>query len=509
MKKNLVVLILLLVCLTSSCTDSDIDSDSPDMTSEDITTTDDIPSSFDFTDMSGNPVFTSIFTADPSAHVWQNEPDKIYVYPSHDIFPSRGCDFMDKYHVFSSTNMVDWIDEGEILSSADIEWRRAEGGFMWAPDCAYKDGVYYFYFPHPTGDGDAWNNTWKIGVAISDKPSSGFIDNGMVTLSETGEPIGGDAFIDPCVFEDTDGSYYMAVGGGGHCFIGKMGDDMMTVDGGFTDVSEQLPNYHEGPWLFKRGDFYYLMYPGKVNSSDNGDSMLYAMSKNPLGPWDYKGVLLDPVSTGDTSHGSIIEFKNRWYLFYHNAEISGGNGTLRSVCVDELFWNDDGTIKKVEQTETGVNSIGERTPKNTQGLETKYYDIVGDNYTEYTQKTVYWADGENFTAETANIENGNVHNLHIEGAYIEISDVDGGNGGKALLTVTYASADNASAKVDASGDLTGNGYFLKLMSTGGWDNYDGQAKCLIDLNAGNDNIIRVTGGMGGFNVESVTVLLIP
>ena len=121
---------------------------------------------------SQNPVITTIFTADPSAHVW--EDGRVYVYASHDIDPPRGCDLMDKYHVYSSADMVHWQDEGEILSSDDVAWGRPEGGFMWAPDCAFKNGTYYFYYPHPSDS--KWNNSWKIGVATSKKPTSEFKD---------------------------------------------------------------------------------------------------------------------------------------------------------------------------------------------------------------------------------------------------------------------------------------------------------------------------------------------
>ena len=103
-----------------------------------------------------NPFVTHIFTADPSAHVWKD--GRLYVYPSHDVDPPRGCDLMDRYHVFSTDDMVNWTDHGEILNSSQVPWGRPEGGFMWAPDCAYKNGTYYFYFPHPSGTD--WNNTW-------------------------------------------------------------------------------------------------------------------------------------------------------------------------------------------------------------------------------------------------------------------------------------------------------------------------------------------------------------
>jgi hypothetical protein len=532
MKKRALILTLLLILLSfailffiltilTSCAvhddepenarDADVGHDDPDVPPPPDTQTEsdngDLTEN-EFAGMSGNPIFTSIFTADPSAHVWPYNPDKIYVYPSQDIFPSRGCDFMDRYHVFSSANMVDWIDEGEILRAADVPWGRPEGGFMWAPDAAYKNGTYYFYFPHPTGAGDAWNDTWKIGVAHSDRPASGFRDNEivMLTYAGTGEPVGGHGFIDPAVFRDDDGVYYMIVGGGGRCYIGVLSDDMRSIAGSFTEITNQLPNYHEGPWLFKRGSFYYLMYPGKINPSDRGDSMLYAMSASVHGPWEYKGAILDPVSTGDTSHGSIVEFKNRWYLFYHTAELSNGNGTLRSTAVEEIFFNADGTIQKAVQTITGVRSAGERKPADTPGLELKYYDMLAENYEGYTERTVYWADSPNTEIYLADFHGGAVHNMHIHGAYIEFANIYGGRGGRALLTVNYASADNASAKVDTS---VNQAHFLSLPATGGWGAFTGRASRLIDLNPGTDNFIRLTGGMGGFNIESVAVSLAP
>src|ERR1700754_4143907 len=106
---------------------------------------------FSLTTRAQNPIIRNIYTADPSAHVWSD--GRLYVYPSHDIAPPQGCDLMDKYHVFSTDDMINWTDHGEILGAADVDWGRAEGGFMWAPDCAYKNGTYYFYFPHPTGSG--------------------------------------------------------------------------------------------------------------------------------------------------------------------------------------------------------------------------------------------------------------------------------------------------------------------------------------------------------------------
>jgi beta-xylosidase len=266
--------------------------------------------------------------------VWKD--NRLYVYPSHDIDPPRGCDLMDKYHVFSTDDMVNWQDHGEILNSEQVEWGRPEGGFMWAPDCAYKNETYYFYFPHPSGTD--WNKTWKIGVATSKKPASDFKSQGYI------KGVGGFAMIDPCIFIDDDGKSYLIYGGGSNCQGGKLKDNMMEIDGEMKDMTG-LRDFHEAAWLFKRKGIYYLTY------SDNNpveNQLRYATGKSPLGPWEYKGVFLEGTGC-DTSHGSVVEYKGEWYVFYHNKSVSR-MGNLRSVCFDKVTFNEDGTMNTVIQT---------------------------------------------------------------------------------------------------------------------------------------------------------------
>jgi len=281
-----------------------------------------------------NPIIKGIYTADPSARVWKD--GRLYVYASHDVDPPRGCDLMDKYHVFSTSDMVHWKDHGEILSSGQVSWGRTEGGFMWAPDCVYKNGTYYFYFPHPSGTD--WNNTWKVGVATSKKPASDFKSQSYIP------GIGGFAMIDPCVFIDDDNQAYFYYGGGSKCQGGKLKDNMMEIDGKMQDMTG-LVDFHEATWVFKRKGIYYLTY---ADNHPNQNQLVYAMSKSPLGPWEYKGVYLTPTGC-DTSHGSVVKFKGQWYAFYHNMSVSG-RGNLRSVCADKLYFNTNGTIKTVTQT---------------------------------------------------------------------------------------------------------------------------------------------------------------
>jgi beta-xylosidase len=282
-----------------------------------------------------NPFITSIYTADPSAHVWKD--GRLYVYPSHDVAPPRGCDLMDRYHVFSTDDMVHWRDEGEILNSSQVPWGRKEGGFMWAPDCAYKNGTYYFYFPHPSGTN--WNTTWKIGVATSKYPAKDFKVQGYIE--------GLESMIDPCVFVDDDGQAYFYYGGGGVCKGGKLKDNMVEIDGNMQTM-QGLEDFHEATWVHKRKGLYYLSYSDNHDKDGKHNRMRYATSKSPLGPWTYRGIYIDPTDSY-TDHGSIVKYKGQWYAFYHNSALSH-NDWLRSICVDKLYYNQDGTIKKVIQT---------------------------------------------------------------------------------------------------------------------------------------------------------------
>lgn len=294
-------------------------------------------------ELAPNPFVTHIYTADPSAHVWKIDGKEVlYVYPSHDVDPPRGCDLMDKYHVFSTEDMVNWKDHGEILNSSQVEWGREEGGFMWAPDCAYRNGKYYFYFPHPSGSD--WNNTWKIGVAVSKYPDRDFKVLGYV------KGLGDDAFamIDPCVFVDDDGKAYFYYGGGGRCVAAPLKKNMTEVDGPLRTM-EGLEDFHEATWVHKYNGRYYLSYSDNHLENGRGANRLcYAISDSPLGPWKSMGVYLEPAGC-DTSHGSIVEYMGQWYAFYHNQALSG-RGNLRSICVDKLYYNNDGTIQVVKQT---------------------------------------------------------------------------------------------------------------------------------------------------------------
>ena len=430
------------------------------------------------TGFAANPFITSIYTADPSAHVW---PDgRLYVYPSRDIDPPRGCDLMDRYHVFSTDDLVHWRDEGEILNASQVSWGRPEGGFMWAPDCAYKDGKYYFYFPHPSGSD--WNKTWKIGVATSSKPASDFTPAG--TIAGTG----GFSMIDPAVFMDTDGQAYLYYGGGGNCTGVKLKPDLLEIDGDAQPM-KGLEEFHEATWVFKRNGLYYLTY---ADNNPGANRMRYATSASPLGPWTYKGVYLDPTDC-DTSHGSVVEYKGQWYQFYHNCVLSG-RGNLRSVCVDRLDFDADGNILKMVQTTNGVPAVGPAPGPDANAVK---YAAAGGTV----------GNGATLADNGAAAGGKCAQNLHLPGSWLQFNAIDGGTSGcRATVTIHYASADKAKLQLTVNGvDYS----FINTFSTGAWGTFADGAYETVPLQAGTNNVLKFTGGYGGVNVDYITVTPLP
>mgnify|MGYP002525164742 CR=1 FL=1 len=310
-----------------------------------------------------NPIIRDQYTADPTARVFNN---KVYLYPSHDILPPEGqrqdwfC--MEDYHVFSSENLTDWTDHGMIVTQNKVPWVRPNSYSMWAPDCVYRNGKYYFYFPSAPAAGGGF----AVGVAIADKPEGPFVCEP--------EPIKGINGIDPCVLQASDGNAYI-FWGNGRC--AKLKDNMKeladdnpkeTVKWGNREVEmvgvnclQGLPNRQaEGPFAFEYNGNYYLTYP---YVRENTEVLGYAMSKNPMGPYEYKGLIMAEHPNGCwTNHHSIINYKGQWYLFYHTNFFSPKDDKRRSACIEKLFFNADGTIQEVKETMRGVG-INKATEK--------------------------------------------------------------------------------------------------------------------------------------------------
>jgi arabinoxylan arabinofuranohydrolase len=442
--------------------------------------------------MPPNPFIRNMFMADPSAHVWAD--GRLYLYPSHDIAPPRGADLMDQYHVYSTDNMVDWVDHGEILRATDVPWGREEGGFMWAPDCAFKNGTYYFYFPHPSDT--EWNNSWKIGVATSTNPSSDFTVQGFIP--------GLDSHIDPCVFIDDDGQAYFYYGGGGVCKGGKLKDNMIEIDGAMQSM-QGLVDFHEATWVHKRNGLYYLSYADNHDDGNEHNRMRYATSTNPLGPWTPQGIYIDPTDSY-TNHGSIVEYKGQWYAFYHNSAISG-NDWLRSVCVDKLFYNDDGTIQKVIQTKGHGTPYG-GTPWPIPGLiEAEDYDEGGPAIS-YSDSDTTNNGGQYRLGEFVDVENCGEGGYNVGwiggGEWLEYTiEVESSDTYSLEMRVASATQNGSSIRVKIDGtDATG---VLQIPNTGGWQNYTSVFHD-ISLTEGK-HIMQVMMGDGAFNINHINIKL--
>jgi len=317
------------------------------------------------------PLITDHFTADPSAHVFNG---KIYIYPSHDVESDvpeddLGSHFnMMDYHVYEMDSPDGTItDHGEILSAVDIPWAKKQ---LWAPDAAEKDGKYYLYFPAKDENG-----IFKIGVATGDSPTGPF--------TAQAQPIKESYSIDPAVFEDNDGSHYMYFGGiwGGQLqkyrnnkfedkgnaptdglpadeepalgpIVAKMRGDLLE----FVETPKEIKildeagspilagdhdrRFFEAAWVHKYQGVYYLSY-----STGDTHFIAYATGDNPYGPFIYQGVVLNPVE-GWTNHHSIVEFEGKWYLFYHDTQLSGKTH-LRNIKVAPLTHLPDGSIETI------------------------------------------------------------------------------------------------------------------------------------------------------------------
>lgn len=291
-----------------------------------------------------NPFITDRFTADPSARVFEG---KMYLYPSHDIPCREGQGFigfcMADYHVYSSENLTDWQDHGVIIDQEHVDWVDPSRYSMWAPDCIFRNGKYYFYFPSISKETPSRR---RIGVAIADKPYGPF--------KPEANYIEGIQGIDPNPFIDKDGQAYIYWGSGDTLRMAKLKDNMLELASSPQLVMALPAKFKEGPYLFERNGIYYFTFPHVANRTER---LAYATGNHPLGPFEYKGVIMDesPINCW-TNHHSILEYKRQWYLFYHHNDLSPAFDKNRSVRVDSLFFNDDGTIRKVIPTLRGVGT---------------------------------------------------------------------------------------------------------------------------------------------------------
>lgn len=309
-----------------------------------------------------NPIVQTLYTADPAPLVYN---DRLYVYTTHDEDQSTWFN-MNDWKVYSTNDMVNWTDHGTILRYSDFEWAK---GDAWAAQCIEKNGKFYFYVPVVS----KINNKGAIGVAVGDSPLGPFYDvlGKPLVQSDWGD-------IDPTVFIDDDGQAHMYWGNPKLKYV-KLNEDMISYSGDIIEVPmteesfgkregnpERPTKYEEGPWLYKRKDLYYLFWPGGPLPEFIG----YSTSKSVDGPWKYGGIIMPAEGKSFTNHPGVIDFRGKTYFFYHNGGLPGGSGFTRSVCVQELQFNKDGSIPPMKMTEGITKGIATLNPYQLTQAET-------------------------------------------------------------------------------------------------------------------------------------------
>lgn len=293
-----------------------------------------------------NPIVTHIFTADPTARVFKG---KLYVYPSGDTIAPRGreAEFprfcMPGYNIFSLEGNATWKDHSRVLDQNEVPWGKKDSYGMWAPDCIQKGDKFYYYFPAEPLDKSSFR---RIGVGVSDHPTGPFKWEKNYIQGVSG--------IDPGLFIDDNGQAYLYFGGGKELYVAPLKENMKEIAAEPIRVAGLPAGYKEGSFAFKRDSLYYFTFAHVF--PDEGYTIGYATGKSPLGPFDYRGKIMDNINNG-TNHHSVVEYQGKWILFYHYWDISGYN-KLRSIRADYMEFNADGSIKKVKPTLRGIGTPG-------------------------------------------------------------------------------------------------------------------------------------------------------
>ncbi len=358
-----------------------------------------------------NPIVQTYFTADPAPMVYNGA---VYLYTTHDEDETVDNFFtMYDWRCYSSTDMVNWTDHGAVASLNDFVWSGKMNG-AWAPQCIERNGKFYLYCPIH-GDG--------VAVLVADSPTGPFHDPLGKRLIESNH-IWND--IDPTVFIDDNGQAYLYWGNPALYYV-KLNEDMISYDrsigengvvpvamttesfGAKTGRDGKLgTTYTEGPWIFKRDNQYYMVYA----AGGIPEYIAYSTAPSAEGPWTYQGFIMERADhLAFTNHPGIIDYKGNSYFFYHDQDLSGGEGFKRSVSVEQFNYNEDGTIPLILPTKEGVKeSVADLDP-----------------FQKTEAETIAWSEGVKTTS-------GNKAGIYVtsidHGDYIKVRNVDFGKGAK-------------------------------------------------------------------------------
>lgn len=417
-----------------------------------------------------NPIIQTIYTADPAPLVHN---DTVWLYTGHDEDSSTWFTMKD-WRLFSTTDMVNWTHHGAPLSVKSFSWAQKDA---WAGQCIFRNGKFYWYVPINQANGRGM----AIGVAVSDRPDGPFSD-------PLGKPLvhSGNGDIDPTVYIDDDGQAYLYWGNPYLKYV-KLNEDMISYSGEVVTVPLNEPGfgkrtgdpkrssqYEEGPWLYKRKDLYYLLYP----AGGVPEHLAYSTSTSPTGPWQYRDTIMTIIRKGGafTNHPGVVDYKGRSYFFYHNGALPGGGGFTRSVCVEEFRYNSDGTIPRIRPTAEGVRPVGQLNP-----------------YNRVEAETMAWQQG----LETGTSPQAGTYVTAIDpGDYLKVRSVDFRKGAKAL-EVNVASAGNGGQieiRLDSlSGPLLGT---CTITGTGGLESWVTQSTAVKKVKGVHDTYFVFKRGEG-------------
>lgn len=419
-----------------------------------------------------NPIIQTKFTADPAPMVWN---DTVFLYTSHDEDKATGSGSfqMKNWMLYTSTDMVNWQDRGIVASLANFKWGPQDNG-AWAPQVIPRNGKFYFYAPlHGKG----------IGVLVSNSPHGPFTDPINKALVNT-DPW---AYIDPSVYIDTDGQAYMYFGNPDAYYV-KLNADMISYSGSVTKFPK-ITSYQEGPWIYKRGNFFYLAFASTCCPEGIG----YAMSNSPSGPWTFKGSIMDGNSLSSGNHPGIIDFKGKSYVFGFNYAITksldpGTARERRSITLAELKYNADGTIPKLPfwgsgmPSGPGVSQVGTLNP-----------------YAQVEAETMAWSKG--LTTETSS--EGGMAVASIEnGDFIKIKGADFGAGATSFNVRVASNTSGGSIELhldSETGKLIGT---CAVTGTGGWQTWITKSCDVTGASGLHDLYLVFKGGSGSlFNLN--------
>lgn len=427
-----------------------------------------------------NPIVSHIFTADPSADVYDG---RVYVFTSHDLDDQAGYDMTD-YHVFSSDDMVNWQDHGVVLDAADIPWADR----LYAPDSCTANGKYYLYFP---------NGGSSIGVAVSERPQGPYKDALGRALVDASTPgvAGVEWIFDPTCFVDDDGQAYLYFGGGpsgAGARVIRLGADMISLkDEAATTLT--VPDYFEAPYLHKRQGKYYYSY--STGFKYHAAYIDYMTGDHPMGPFQYEGtVLASPEGNHDNNnHHSFVEYGDQWYIFYHSRVLANQRKKgiyQRSIAVDVVTYDPQGKLNTVP-TRTGI--VNQLKPVSSTGrIEA---ELMAAELGVETGAVV--VGGERAGVMLTSLD---------EGDWVGVSRVDFGSG-KSRFKARVASSSGATVEVHldgcegfrASGTLAG---VCPVPSTGGEQVWK-DIQCELPIASGvHDVCLRFRGSSGNLlNVD--------